>query len=131
MADFEQILILVIAVLLLALFLFFGDKILGNKPVKLTSGYFIKAIITAVVIFALIIGVSAIFGEIDSTIQLGIGRILTILTFVISVYAIKIILMDDATYERAVWVGVIAWTMVYVADYIAQEIGNQELIPYI
>ncbi|MCE7736009.1 MAG: hypothetical protein GPJ54_14095 [Candidatus Heimdallarchaeota archaeon] len=128
MADLEQILILVIAVLLLALFLFFGDKILGNKPVKLTSGYFIKAMITAVVIFALIIGVSAVISEIN---VLGIGRILTILTFVISAYAIKIILMDDATYERAVWVGVVAWTLVYIADYLAQEIGNTELIPYI
>lgn len=128
MADLEQILILVIAVLLLALFLFLGDKILGNKPVRLTSAYFVKAMITAIVIFALIIGVSAIISEID---VLGLGRILTILTFVISVYAIQKILMDDASYERAAWVGVIAWTLVYVADYIAQEIGDQELVPYI
>ena len=111
MADIEQILILVVAVLLLALFLFFGDKILGNNPVKLTGGYFVKAMITAVVIFGLIIGVSAIINAIGI---LGIGRILTILTFVISIYAIQKILMDNATYERATWVGVIAWTLVYI-----------------
>ena len=128
MADIEQILILVVAVLLLALFLFFGDKILGNNPVKLTGGYFVKAMITAVVIFGLIIGVSAIINAIGI---LGIGRILTILTFVISIYAIQKILMDNATYERATWVGVIAWTLVYIVDYIAQQFGSRELIPYI
>ncbi|MHA2031927.1 MAG: hypothetical protein ACW99A_14410 [Candidatus Kariarchaeaceae archaeon] len=130
MADLNQVLILLIGVLLLALFLFIGDKLLGNKPVKLTTSYYIKAMITAAVIFALIIGVSAIVNEIDI---LGIGRILTILTFVISCYAIQKLLMDSATYERSVWVGVIAWTLVYVADYLAREIsdGEQELVPYI
>ncbi|OLS28745.1 MAG: hypothetical protein HeimC2_04750 [Candidatus Heimdallarchaeota archaeon LC_2] len=133
MADLEQILILVIGVLLLALFLFIGDKLFGNKPVKLSSSYYLTAIITAVVIFAIIIGVSAAVGELDSSTQVGIGNIVTILSFVISCYAIKIILMDSATYERAVWVGVVAWTLVYVADYIAREIsnGDTELIPYI
>lgn len=133
MADLEQILILVIGVLLLALFLFIGDKLLGNRPVKLTSSYYITAMITAAVIFGIIIGVGAAVGELDSSTQVGIGNIVTILSFVISCYAIKIILMDKATYERSVWVGVIAWTLVYIADYIAREIsdGDYELVPYI
>ncbi len=131
MADLEQILILVIGVLLLALFLYIGDKLFGNRPVKLTSSYYITAMITAVVIFAIIIGVSAAVSELDF--DIGISRIATILSFVISCYAIKIILMDKATYERAVWVGVIAWTLVYIADYLAREIsdGDYELVPYI
>ena len=121
MVDTERLIILIIAILLVALFLFIGDKIFGKTKVELSGAYYLKAIITAVVIFGLIIGVNAILGEIEGALEIGIAGIAPILAFVVSIYAIRGLLMESADYERAAWVGVIAWTLVYITDYIAIE----------
>lgn len=121
------IILLLIAALLLALALFVGDKVFGNRRVELTSGYYINALITAIVILLLIIGVSAIIGTISI---LGIERIIPILTFVVSVYVIKALLMKGATFERATWVGIITWVVAYMINFIG-ELINFEPIRYL
>ncbi|MHA2249089.1 MAG: hypothetical protein ACXAD7_01945 [Candidatus Kariarchaeaceae archaeon] len=128
MATLEEIIFLVITVLLLAIFLYIGDKIFGNRRVELTSGYYINAIITAIVIIVLIIGISAVIAEVDI---LGIGQIAPILVFVAGCYAIRGLLMKGASYERAVWVGVIAWLCVYVCNYISDQLFDTPLVEYI
>ncbi|MCY3413467.1 MAG: hypothetical protein INQ03_17635 [Candidatus Heimdallarchaeota archaeon] len=124
----EDVIILIVAVILLAIALFVGDKIFGNRKVEFTGSYFIKALLTAVVIMVIIIGVSAVVGRINI---LGIGQIVPILSFVLGVYAIKIILMVGATYERSTWVGVIAWLVVYIINYISETLFNVHLIDFI
>lgn len=123
--DLETLLIIIVTVLLLALCLFVGDKLLGNRGVQLTKGYYLNAIITAIVIVIIIIAASAVVGFIDI---LGIGQIIPILSFVLAVYAIKALLMKGATYERSTWVGIITWTMAYVINYIAGSLFSVELI---
>ncbi len=116
----EDVILFTISALLLALALFVGDKVFGDRNVKLTKSYYINAVITAVVILVLIIGVSAVAGMLSI---LGIGQIIPILTFVVSVYVIKALLMRGGTYERSTWVGIIAWVMVYIMNYIGEIIG--------
>ena len=123
--ELIELLFLIITVLLLALCLFIGDKLLGNRGVHFTKSYYLNAIITAIVIVLIIIAASAVVGYIN---VLGIGQILPILSFVLAVYAIKSLLMKGATYERSTWVGLITWTMAYVINYIAGELFDVELI---
>ncbi len=122
-----DVILLVITVLLIALFLFVGDKLVGSKNVKLTSSYYLRALITAIVIILLIIGVSAVIGAVN---VLGIGNIIPILAFVVSCYAIKMLLMSSTSYERSVWVGIITWILIYIVDYIFGLFGL-DLIQYI
>ncbi len=129
MATLEDIVFLIITVLLLAIFLFIGDKLFGNRKIELSISYYLNALVTAIVIIALIIGISAVISAID---VLGIGQIVPILAFVAACYAIKGILMTGATYERSVWVGVIAWLLVYVCNYISNDMfGTRDLVEYI
>ncbi len=128
MAELDEILFLVITVLLLALFLYVGDKLFGNRRIELTSAYYLNAVVTAIVVIALIIGINAVISEVDI---LGVGQIAPILAFVLGCYAINWLLMKNATYERSVWVGVIAWLLVYVANYISNELFETEIVDYI
>lgn len=128
MADLYTFLIFTISVLLIALCLYIADKLVGTKPYKLTSGYYIKAIITAIIIIVLIIAVGVVLGYVGI---LGIDRIATILAFVLSCYAIKILLMDTNDYEKAVWVGVITWILIYVINYLSTELIDEPIILFI
>ena len=125
MADLTTVLIFVISILLLAIILFLADKLIGDKPDKLTGGYLLKAILTALVIIVVIIGVSYVVSQVDI---LGIGRITTILAFVLSCYVIKFLLLNRSGFETAVWVGVITWLFVYILNYLAETLFHQSLI---
>ena len=123
-----EILYLIITVLLLTICLFLADKLIGDKPDSMGGGYFLKALITAIVIIALIIGVGAVVGALGI---LGISGIAPILGFVLAAYAVKMLLLASSTYERAVWVTLVAYIFVFMINYLAQVIGHITLIQYI
>ncbi len=124
--DLMQIVLLLITVLLLALFLFVGDKLVGNKNVHLTSGYYINALITAALIIVVIIGAGIVVGLVDF---FGIGQILPILAFILATFVTKMFLVKG-NYERAMWVTLIAWLLVYVVEYVA-GLFDMQLIQFI
>lgn len=113
--DLIQIVLLIITVLLLALFLFVGDKLIGNKNVHLTSGYYINALITAAIIIVVIIVAGILVDFIDF---FGIGQILPILAFIFATFITKMFLVKG-DFQRAMWVTLIAWILVYVVEYVA------------
>lgn len=127
MAELEQLLFLVITLLILTIVLFLADKLIGDKPSKLDGGYFVKALITAVVIIVIIIGVGAVIGAVD---VLGIGQIVPILAFVLSCYAIKMLLLSSSSFEKATWVGLVAWLFIYIINYLTNELFNADLLQY-
>ena len=124
--ELIQIVLLIITVLLLALFLFVGDKLVGNKNVHLTSGYYINALITAAIIIVVIIATGIVVGFVDF---FGIGQILPILAFILATFVTKMFLVKG-NYERAMWVTLIAWILVYVVEYVA-GLFDMQLIQFI
>ncbi len=125
----EQYILLAITLILLALFLFVGEKVFGNRTVRLTGGYFLTALVVAIVIVILIIVAGAVAGFLGSLIP-GAGAIAQILGFVLSAYAVKSILMKSATYERAVWVTLVAFFFIYIVEGITTTLFDVSIIVY-
>jgi hypothetical protein len=128
--DLVLILLLIITVLLIAIFLFVGDKLLGTKEGKLDGSYFLKALLTAVVIILLIIAAGAVIGFLSQFIP-GIGPIVTILGFILATYAVKMLLMKHGVLDKAIWVTFIAYLLVYIVNGIAVQLGQQPIILFI
>ncbi|MHA2502406.1 MAG: hypothetical protein ACXAE3_06045 [Candidatus Kariarchaeaceae archaeon] len=126
----DQILILVITVLLISLSLFFADKLIGDKPDSLGGGYFVKAVITSIVIIVLIIGTSAVVGVLASILP-PLGQIAPILAFVMGAYAVKYFLLKQSSFEKSVWVALITWVIIYIIDYVSALLGGPDLVQFI
>lgn len=118
-----------ISIILIALFLFVGDKIFGTKKIQLTAGYFIQALITAAVIILAVIVAGAVGGFIGTLLP-GAEGIVSILGFVLATYAAKIILLSGETYERSTWIVVTAYLLIFIANGLAALVSIT-LIPYI
>lgn len=127
MATLEEILLLVLAVIVLALCLILADKIIGEKQ-DFSGGLFLQAVLTAIIIIVLIIAVGVVVGLVDI---LGIGQIAPILAFVGGCYAIKMLFLKDSSFEKSVWLGVITWVLVYIINYIGNELGAGSIVNFI
>lgn len=128
--ELEQIALLILSVVLMAIFLFVGDKVFGTRKVRLDSGYFLKAVLTAILIILLIIAAGAVAGFIGSIIP-GVTGIVTVLGFVLASYVVRGILLKHATFERSAWVTLVAYLLVYIANGISQLLIEQPLVQYI
>ncbi|RMG27347.1 MAG: hypothetical protein D6732_20215 [Methanobacteriota archaeon] len=123
----DQYILLALTLVILAIALFLGEKFFGTRSVELTGSYFLKALIVAFVILALMIASFAVAGFIGSFLP-GASGIGSILGFVLSSYAVKSLLMRDASFERGVWVTLIAFFIIYVVEGIATIFGTSIII---
>ncbi len=123
----EQYVLLALTLVVLAIALFLGEKSFGNRSVEFSGSYFLKALIVAVVILALMIASFAVAGFIGQFLP-GATGIGPILGFVLSSYAVKSLLMRDASYERGVWVTLVAFFIIYVVEGIAAIFGTSIIL---
>ncbi len=126
---FDQIIIIAISILLIAIFLFIGDKLLGSGKPQLTAGYFLLAVITALLVIIVIIAAGAAVGFL-ATFLPGIGGIVPILGFVLATYIVKMVLVKEE-FQRSMWITMIAYALVYITNAVAVYIGFQPIIQYI
>ena len=126
----EEILLLVITVLLISLSLFIADKLIGDKPDSIGGGYLLKAIFTAIIIIVLIIGTTAVLGVLSNILP-ALAQIAPILAFVMGAYAVKFFLLKESSFEKAVWVTLTTWLMIYIIDFVSATLGGPDLVQFI
>ena len=125
----EQYIILAISVLLIAVFLFIGHKLIGSGKPKFSGSYLLVAIITAILIIAVIIAAAAVVGFL-STLLPGLGGIVPILGFVLASYIVKIFLVKEQ-FEKSMWITMIAYALVYITNAVSAYLGFGQIISYI
>lgn len=133
-----QLILLIAAIILVALFLYIAIRLLTGKK-ETETGYLIRLLVVAAVIVILVaIVLGAIVGILSDLPLVGgilgnaAGRLMLILFYVAIIYLIRYILIPEKgeleKWTAAVWSGVIALFLVYLIDAILREVGLSPII---
>ena len=124
--PYLSLLLLIVASHLLLLFLYLADRMCGNRPQHLTASYYLRAFITAVVFLAVLIAVRWAVGRYDIVF---IRETAPVAGFVVASYVVRTVQMKDTSFDKAVWVSLIAWVAIYAVDALLWAFLDMRLWP--
>ena len=123
--DPVQILLLIAAILLTALMLYLATRIVTGRK-ESDSSYLIKLLISAILIWVLIIVVGALVGALGNL----LSQAATVIIFTGAIYIVKILIMPSATgrydvWERAIWIALLTFIFIYIVNYLSGSLGYE------
>lgn len=123
--DPVQILLLIAAILLTALLLYLATRIVtGHKDTE--STYMIKILLSAILIWILIIVVGALVGALGNV----LSQAATVIIFTGAIYIVKLLIMPSASgrydvWERSIWIALLTFIFIYIVNYISGTLGYE------
>ena len=114
----KDVVLLVIGSHALVAFLFVSDKLLGNRPDRLSLSYYLRAFITSIAVLGLMVALSWVARAMSADTQLLL-RIAQVIAFVAACWIVKVILMGGASLDRALWVTLVVWILTLIVDAIS------------
>ena len=132
-ADLNQILLLIIAILLTTLLLYLATRIVTGKKDS-DTGYWVKLLLSAILIWVLVIAVGAVIGALGALGQ-AFSQAILVIVFTGSIYIVKLLILPETksydAWERAIWITLLTFIFIAVVNYLSVQIGHIALINYI
>ena len=131
--DLTQFLLLIIAILLTTLLLYLATRIVTGKKDSDTS-YWLKLLLSAILIWILVIAVGAVIGALGALGQ-AFGQAILVIVFTGSIYIVKLLILPETknydAWERAKWITLLTFIFIYVVNYLSVQIGHFALINFL
>ena len=129
MVTFLQILILIVVLLLIAIALLIGQKLFALEEFDLNLSLVLKAILAAIAIVLLYLVLIILYGLIPlaAWARLIFDGFVILFGFIFATYIVRGILNRKETYERSMWITIVAYVILAVVDVIFYAITNQYL----
>ncbi|MHA1226162.1 MAG: hypothetical protein ACTSPV_05400 [Candidatus Hodarchaeales archaeon] len=133
-SDPVTLILLIISVILLAIILYLGTRLIAGKK-ETDTGYIIRLLLVStiiVILVALVIG--AVVGVVASIpfVNEAVARLVPVLIFVAIVYLIKYLLIPEkgevTKWNASIWIAVISLFLVYLFNAITLELFNTTII---
>ena len=133
-SDLERILLLIIAILLTTLLLYLATRIVTKKSDS-DAGYWVKLLLTAILIWVLVIAVGAVVGALG-TLGTAFSQAIIVIVFTGAIYIVKFLILPETSghydyWERAIWITLLTFIFIVVVNYISVQLGHFQLISYI
>jgi heme A synthase len=137
LSDILTLILLVIAIILVAIILYIGTRIITGKK-ETETGYILRLLAVSVIIVllvAVVIGaVVGAVGQLDPTdiISGAANQIIPVLVYLAIVYLIKYILIPEqgevTKFNASIWIGVITLFLIYVFNILTTQLFNTPII---
>lgn len=134
LSDVTTLILLVIAVILVALFLYIGTRLIAGKK-ETDTGYIVRLLAVAALIVILVAVVIGTIVSVVSGIPIvsdAITSLVPVLIYLAIVYLIKFILIpekgDVTKWTASVWIGVITLFLIYLFNAITIALGFSPII---
>ena len=124
--DIVTLLLLIIAIILTALLLYLSARLIAGKS-DLDTGYFIRLVLVAILIWVAIIAVNAILGAIPLSGELGLTNAATVIIFSIAIYLVKMFVLPATnkadSFERSLWIALLTFIFIYIVNALSGQLG--------
>ncbi len=137
LTDILTLILLVIAIILVAIILYIGTRIITGKK-ETETGYILRLLAVSVIIVLLVtvvIGaVVGAVGQLDPTniISGAANQIIPVLVYLAIVYLIKYILIPEqgevTKFNASIWIGVITLFLIYVFNILTTQLFDTPII---
>ena len=133
-SDIERILLLIIAILLTTLLLYLATRIVTKKRGS-DKEFWIKLLLSAILIWLLVIAVGAVVGALGS-LGSAFSQAILVIVFTGSIYIVKFLILPETQgnydyWERSIWIALLTFIFIFVVNYISVQLGGFELINFI
>ena len=137
--DLTTLLLLIIAIILVAIILYIGTRLIAGKK-ELESGYIVRLLLVALIVVLLVaVVIGAVIGAIgrldptDPPIFAGAAaQLIPVLVYLAIVYLIKYILIPERAettkWNASIWIGVVTLFLIYVFNIITTQIFDTPII---
>ena len=133
-SDIERILLLIIAILLTTLLLYLATRIVTKKRGS-DKEFWIKLLLSAILIWLLVIAVGAVVGALGS-LGSAFSQAILVIVFTGSIYIVKFLILPETQgnydyWERSIWIALLTFIFIFVVNYISVQLGGFELINFL
>jgi hypothetical protein len=137
LSDITTLILLVIAIILVAIILYIGARLIAGKK-ETETGYIIRLLLVAVIIvllIAIVIGaIIGAIGQLDPTdIFSGAAvQLVPVLVYLAIVFLIKFLLIPErgevTKWSASIWIAVLTLFLIYVFNIIAVQVFSTPII---
>jgi hypothetical protein len=137
LSDITTIILLIIAIILVAIILYIGARLIAGKK-ETETGYILRLLLVAIIIVLLVaIVIGAIIGAIDQLDPTNIfsgaaAQLVPVLVYLAIVFLIKLLLIPERSevtkWSASIWIAVLTLFLIYVINIIAIQVFETPII---